>query len=212
MPDPDPQYISAKNGPSNDVIEKRTWDWFHASVSARFGPAHFREWSPPGREHWPDIIALRGHDRVGFEITSPLKPEDVVMRPANGPTNGTLPDPGSDDESRLTPTQERQKLLEQRVVGALKRKIKKYGAHHSGNPLALLITLAHPSTLRFSSTNTNVAHLASVVRGHFGKFLHQPIDAVYLVGPGEKAYLLWRRRGSRWKKLFPELDDIAQRT
>jgi hypothetical protein len=212
MPDPDPHSNSTKNGPSNDVVEKRTWDWFHATVAARFGPAHFRVWTPAERDHWPDVIALRGHEKVGFEITSPLKPEDVVTRPGNETGNGFRPASEEGEDERVVAGAYRQKLLEQRVVGALKRKIKKYGEHHSGIPLALLITLAHPSSLKFSSTHTDIAHLASVVRGHFGKFLHQPIDAVYLVGPGEKAFLLWRRRGPKWKKLFPELDDITART
>lgn len=200
---PDPH---KNNGPTNDVIEQRTWDWFHATVSARYGPAHFRVISGRTNDHWPDVIALRGHEEVGFEITSPLKPEDVVRRPVPVSSNGSHhgAEGGDDDEEGIS----RQKLLEQRVVGALKRKIKKYGAQDTGLPLALLITLAHPSTLRFSSTKNDVAHLASVVRGHFGKFLHQPIDAVYLVGPGEKSYLLWRRRGPKWKKLFPELDEV----
>ncbi len=187
--------------PSNELIERRTWDWFHAAVSSRFGPAHFKVFMPTEKDHWPDVVAVRGHDRVGFEITSPLKPEDVVKRTRKEPDDEI-------DEEGIS----RQKLLEQRVVGALKRKIKKYATAHTGMPLALLITLAHPSTLRFSSTNTDIAHLASVVRGHFGKFLHQPIDAVYLVGPGERAFLLWRRRGPKWKKIFPELDEIAART
>lgn len=195
------------NGPTNDVIEQRTWDWFHATVAARFGPAHYQVAAHRPNDHWPDVIALRGHEEVGFEITSPLKPEDVVRRPTPAAHNGTSDGTEADEEGIS-----RQKLLEQRVVGALKRKIKKYGAQSTQLPLALLITLAHPSTLKFSSTKSDVAHLASVVRGHFGKFLHQPIDAVYLVGPGEKAYLLWRRRGPKWKKLFPELDEVTART
>ncbi len=191
----------SSGSPSNELIEQRTWDWFHAAVALRFGPAHFRIATLPPYDHWPDVIAMRGHDRVGFEITSPLKPEDVVKRPRR--------DTQEDIEIE---GMSRQRMLEQRVVGALKRKIKKYGSTNTGMPLALLITLAHPSTLKFSSTKSDIAHLASVVRGHFGKFLHQPIDAVYLVGPGEKAFLLWRRRGPKWKKIFPDLDDIAQRT
>lgn len=209
MPDPH----SKGNSASNDVIEERTWDWFHGATSARFGPAYFLVKNTLVNDPWPDVIAMRGHEQVGFEITSPLRPEDVVERSGHSTDNGFKPvtNREEDEDERVVARVARQKMLEQRVVGALKRKIKKYGEHHSGMPLALLITLAHPSALKFSSTHTDIAHLASVVRGHFGKFLHQPIDAVYLVGPGERAFLLWRRRGPKWKKLFPELDDIAQR-
>jgi len=191
MPDPDPHPNGPSNGLSNDDIERRTWDWFSGAVEVRFGPAYYHLLAPDDGERWPDVIALRAHDRVGFEITSPLRPEDVVKK------HGT----NSDDEADVP----MQRQLEKRVIEALKRKIKKYGNRKMQLPLALLITLAHPSTMKFFS-HTDLEHLSQVVKSVLGHLLHQPIDAVYLVGPGERAHLLWRRRGAQWKKLFPELE------
>lgn len=195
MPDPDP-HIS--NGPSNDDVEKKTWDWFARAVSQEYGPAHYQVVYPPDGGLWPDVIVVRAHDRVGFEITSPLRPEDVVKK-TNHPSD-------DDDGASL------QARLERRVLEAVKRKIKKYGSKPSNFPLGLLVTLAHPSSLKFSSSETNLAHLSQVVKSRLGHLIHQPIDAVYLVGPGARAHLLWRRRGAKWKKLFPELDALAERT
>jgi hypothetical protein len=189
--DPDP-YIS--NGLSNDDVERRTWEWFAAAVGLRFGPAFYQQLDPPDGDLWPDVLTLRAHDRVGFEITSPLRPEDVVRKP-----NHT----GDDGELSV------QARLERRVLEAVRRKIKKYGNKPSDFPLGLLVTLAHPSSLKFSSSKTDVLHLSQVVKSRLGHLIHQPIDAVYLVGPGERAHLLWRRRGSKWKKLFPEVDEIS---
>ncbi len=195
MPDdPEPDCSNHHpNGPSNNDIEQRTWDWFASAVSQRFGPAYFQVTGPTNGELWPDVIAVRAHDRVGFEITSPLRPEDVVKKSSR---NGATP-----DDDTLPP----QTRLEKRVIEALRRKIKKYGNRKTGMPLALLITLAHPSAQKLSG-HMDLRRLSSTVRGHIGNFLHQPLDAVYLVGPGERAYLLWRRRGPQWKKIFPDLD------
>jgi len=187
--DPDPY---SANGPTNDAVEQRTWEWFHSAAAARFGPAYYQDLHPLGGDNWPDILAVRAHSRVGFEITSPLRPEDVV-RKGNNHTY--------EDDSDL-PAQAR---LEKRVVEAVRRKIKKYGQGKSEIPLALLITLAHPSSQRLFS-QIDLRRLTGVVRGHLSNFLHQPLDAVYLVGPGARAHLLWRRRGPKWKKLFPELN------
>lgn len=189
---------SNSNGPSNVIIEQRTWDWFHASVARRYGPVHYHILDGALSVHWPDVVAVRAHDRVGFEITSPLRPGDVVKKRST-----VSEDDSVEEDSRKI----KQRLFEQRVVDAVTRKIKKYGKTPAGEPLALLITLAHPSSLKFFSP-ANVPRLSKIVRGHLLNFVHQPIDAVYLVGPGERAYLLWRRRGSRWKKLFPELDTL----
>jgi hypothetical protein len=186
------------NSPSNDVIERRTWEWFIGAVSARYGPAHYRKIDPPDNHLWPDVYAVRGNERVGFEITSPLRPEDVVAK-----SNGN----GRDDTDEEPPS--RQKLLERRVIEAVRRKINKYGNKPSDFPLGLLVTLAHPSSLKFSSTETDLIHLSQVVKSVLGHLLHQPIDAVYLVGPGERSVLLWRRRGPKLKKLFPELDPMT---
>lgn len=191
--DPDPY---SANGPSNDDIERRTWDWFLAAVASRFGPAFYQEITPPNGDRWPDVVALRAHDRVSFEITSPLRPEDVVGKPSRH----RLP---IEDDGTL-PAQAR---LEKRVIEALKRKIKKYGQSSSQEPLALLLTMAHPSAQKLFS-KVNLTRLAGVVTGHLANFLRQPIDAVYLVGPGVRSHLLWRRRGAKWKKLFPELDGV----
>jgi hypothetical protein len=188
MSDPDPDI---SNGPSNDTVEERTWTWFFEAMSLRFGPAYYQLLSAATGDHWPDVIALRAHDRVGFEITSPLRPEDVVRKRSEA-----VEDDGE---------QPAQARLEKRVIEALRRKIKKYGNGPSAMPLALLITLAHPSSLKFTA-HLDRPRLAGVVRGHLTNFLHQPIDAVYLVGPGAQAHLLWRRRGAKWKKLFPELN------
>ena len=141
------------------------------------------------------MLTLRAHDRVGFEITSPLRPEDVVRKPNHA----------GGDEGELSV----QAKLERRVIEAVRRKIKKYGSKPTDFPLGLLVTLAHPSSLKFSSSKTDVLHLSQVVKSRLGHLIHQPIDAVYLVGPGERAHLLWRRRGSKWKKLFPEVDAIS---
>jgi hypothetical protein len=190
---------SNHNSLSNDVVERRTWDWFAGAVAARYGPAHYRLIHPPENDLWPDVYAIRGNERVGFEITSPLRPEDVVSKP-----NGN----GSEQPDEEPPP--RQKLLERRVIEAVRRKIKKYGNKPSDFPLGLLVTLAHPSSLKFSSTETDLKHLSQVVKSHLGHLLHQPIDAVYLVGPGSRAVLLWRRRGPKWSKLFPELDELTK--
>ena len=198
MPDPDPNNHANNNGPTNDVIERRTWEWFQAAVSRQFGPAHYHLLDGALSVHWPDVVAVRAHDRVGFEITSPLRPEDVVRKKVMEIV---------DDDPEEDPRALKQRLFEQRIVEAISRKIRKYGHHPLAEPLALLITLAHPSSLKFYSP-TNVPRLAKIVRGHLTNFVHQPIDAIYLVGPGEKAYLLWRRRGSKWKKLFPELNTL----
>jgi hypothetical protein len=195
--DPDPLRNTGTSGPTNDAVEQRTWEWFAGAVAVRLGPAFYQLLDhPDGGDRWPDVLALRAHDRVGFEITSPLRPEDVVQK-RNG--NGS-PDPV--DENPPT----RQKLLERRVVEAVRRKIKKYGNKPSDFPLGLLVTFAHPSSLKFSSTETDVMHLSQVVKSVLGHLLYQPIDAVYLVGPGQRAFRLWVRRGPKWKKLFPELD------
>ena len=186
------------NGLSNDMIEQRTWEWFHAAASRQFGPAHYHLLDGALSVHWPDVVAVRAHERVGFEITSPLRPEDVVAKKIIEPT---------DEDTEEDPRTQKQRYFEQRVVEAVSRKIKKYGHHPMREPLALLITLAHPSSLKFFSP-VNIPRLATIVRGHLLNFVHQPIDAIYLVGPGEKAYLLWRRRGSKWKKLFPDLDTL----
>ena len=195
--DPDPNK-SNSSGPSNVVIERRTWEWFHAAVSARYGPVHYHILDGALAVHWPDVVAVRAHDRVGFEITSPLRPEDVVRKR----------NVASEDDGETDSRTRRQRLFEQRVVEAINRKMKKYGKSPSGEPLALLVTLAHPSAMKFSATD--VVHLAQVVKSRLGHLLHHPLDAVYLVGPGERAYLLWRRRGAKWKKLFPELDEVAK--
>jgi hypothetical protein len=195
MSAPDPQI---SNGLSNDDIERKTWDWFVHAVAAEFGPAHYQVVYPPDGDLWPDVIAVRAHERVGFEITSPLRPEDVVKKSHH---NG-------DDDDGVS----RQARLERRVLEAVKRKIKKYGNKPSDFPLGLLVTLAHPSSLKFSSSETDVAHLSQVVKSRLGHLIHQPLDAVYLVGPGATAHLLWRRRGSKWKKLFPELNAVAERS
>lgn len=185
--------MSESNGLSNTDVEERTWEWFSEAVTARFGPAYYQLLGIPAHDHWPDRIALRAHSRVAFEITSPLRPEDVV------PKNNRHPELEA-AEIEL-PMQVR---LEQRVIEALRRKIRKYGSRNTGMPLALLITLAHPSAQPFFGA-ADLRRLSGVVRGHVTNFLHQPLDAVYLVGPGQRAVLLWRRRGSKWKKLFPEL-------
>jgi hypothetical protein len=189
MSDPDP-YIS--NGLTNDAIERRTWEWFAAAVELRFGSAFYQQLDPPTGDHWPDVLTLRAHDQVGFEITSPLRPEDVVKKPNH---NG-------DDDNGLS----LQARLERRVIEAVRRKIKKYGSKPTDFPLGLLITLAHPSSMKFFPSETDLLHLSQVVKSRLGHLIHQPIDAVYLVGPGSRAHLLWRRRGSKWKKLFPELE------
>jgi len=191
MFDPAPHTVK-NNGPSNDDVERRTWQWFTAAISAQFGPAHYQVVYPPEGDIWPDVTAVRAHVRVGFEITSPLRPEDVVKKPNHN---------GDNDDDR--PLQAR---LEGRVMEAVKRKIKKYGSKPSDFPLGLLVTLAHPSSLKFSSSETDLMHLSQVVKSRLGHLIHQPIDAVYLVGPGASAHLLWRRRGAKWKKLFPDLD------
>jgi hypothetical protein len=191
MSDPDPDI---RNGSANDAIERRTWEWFAAAVAIRFGPAFYHVLDNPDGDLWPDVLTLRAHDRVGFEITSPLRPEDVVKKPNH---NG-------DDDHGLT----MQMQLERRVLEAVKRKIKKYGNKPSDFPLGLLVTLAHPSSLKFSSSETDLIHLSQVIKSSLGHLIHQPIDAVYLVGPGAQAHLLWRRRGSKWKKLFPEFGPV----
>ena len=197
-PDSNPKSAFTNNGPTNDVIEHRTWEWFQAAVSRQFGPAHYHVMDGALSVHWPDVVAVRAHDRVGFEITSPLRPEDVVRKRST-----VSEDDDVEDDSRKA----KQRFFEQRVLEAITRKIKKYGKTPADEPLALLITLAHPSSQKFFSP-ANVPRLAKIVRGHLLNFLHQPIDAVYLVGPGERAYLLWRRRGAKWTKLFPELDTL----
>lgn len=184
--DPDIQ-----NGPTNDAIEKRTWQWFTDAMAVQFGPAHYQVVLPPEGDLWPDVIAVRAHDRVGFEITSPLRPEDVVRKPSHN---------GDEDDGKSLQTR-----LEKRVLEAVRRKIKKYGSKPTDFPLALLVTLAHPSSQKFSPATTDLVHLAQVVKSRLGHHIHQPIDAVYLVGPGPAAHLLWRRRGAKWKKLFPDL-------
>ncbi|RPH95278.1 hypothetical protein EHM69_04985 [candidate division KSB1 bacterium] len=200
MPDPEPDIRNGlSNGLSNDDIERRTWDWFAAAVGLLFGPAYYQRLTPPDGDHWPDVLVLRAHDRVGFEITSPLRPEDVVKKSNRN---------GDEDDGELTA----QAKLERRVIEAVRRKIKKYGSKPTDFPLGLLVTLAHPSSLKFSSSATDLLHLSQVVKSRLGHLIHQPIDAVYLVGPGERAYLLWRRRGAKWKKLFPELHAATQRT
>ncbi|MBU0507816.1 hypothetical protein KKH27_03120 [bacterium] len=192
MSDPDPYIIG--NGPTNDDVERRTWNWFAAAVATQFGPAHYQVVYPPEGDLWPDVTAVRAHERVGFEITSPLRPEDVVKKPNHN----------SEDDETATP----QARLERRVMEAVKRKIKKYGNKPSDFPLGLLVTLAHPSSQKFSQSEIDLTHLSQVVKSRLGHLIHQPIDAVYLVGPGARAHLLWRRRGSKWKKLFPELDTV----
>ena len=189
------------NGPTNDVIERRTWEWFHAAVSAKFGPAHYHVLDGALSVHWPDVAAVRAHERVGFEITSPLRPEDVVSK-----RTAVVEDDDAEEDSRKV----KQRLFERRVVEAINRKMKKYGKTATDEPLALLVTLAHPSAQKYFSA-TNVEHLAQVVKSRLGHLIHQPIDAVYLVGPGERAYLLWRRRGAKWKKLFPDIDALEPR-
>lgn len=191
MPDPDPDI---QNGSTNDAIERRTWEWFASAVELRFGPAFYHVLDKTNGDLWPDVLALRAHDRMGFEITSPLRPEDVVKKPNHN---------GDDDNGLTTQT-----MLERRVLEAVKRKIKKYGNKPSDFPLGLLVTLAHPSSLKFSSTQTDLLHLAQVVKSRLGHLIHQPIDAVYLVGPGPRAHLLWRRRGAKWKKLFPDFESV----
>jgi hypothetical protein len=190
MSDPD-SHLSPANGLSNDDIERRTWEWFTGAVGVFFGPAYYQPLNHDAGDLWPDVMALRAHDRVGFEITSPLRPGDVVKK------NNSTPEEESDIPL--------QRQIEKRVIEALKRKIKKYGNRKMGLPLALLITLAHPSAMKFYS-HTDLEHLSQVVKSVLGHLLHQPIDAVYLVGPGERAHLLWRRRGAQWKKLFPDLE------
>ncbi|HEY3295262.1 MAG TPA: hypothetical protein VGL38_07475 [bacterium] len=192
MSDPDPYPSPNNGGLSNNDIERRTWEWFSSAVEVIFGPAYYHVLNHDVGDLWPDVIALRAHDRVGFEITSPLRPEDVVKKHSSS---------AADDEAEMPV----QRQLEKRVIEALKRKIKKYGNRKMQLPLALLITLAHPSTMKFFS-HTDLEHLSQVVKSVLGHLLHQPIDAVYLVGPGERAHLLWRRRGAQWKKLFPELE------
>jgi hypothetical protein len=193
MSDPDP-YIS--NGLSNDAVERRTWEWFAAAVGLRFGPAFYQLLDLSDGDLWPDVLTLRAHDRVGFEITSPLRPEDVVKKPNHTGTD--------DGELSL------QARLERRVLEAVRRKIKKYGSKPTDFPLGLLVTLAHPSSMKFSSSKIDLLHLAQVVKSRLGHFIHQPIDAVYLVGPGARAHLLWRRRGPKWKKLFPDLEPVTE--
>ncbi len=195
--DPDPNN-SNSNGPTNDVIEQRTWEWFSGAVSARFGPAYYQILDGALSVHWPDVMAVRAHDRVGFEITSPLRPEDVVRK------RNVLPE---EDDAEVDVRKRKQRLFERRVVEAINRKMKKYGRTATDEPLALLVTLAHPSAQKFFSA-ANVEHLSQVVKSRLGHLLHQPIDAVYLVGPGVRAYLLWRRRGAKWSKLFPDLDEL----
>jgi hypothetical protein len=192
MPDDPDSHNHHPNGPSNNDIEQRTWDWFASTVGQRFGSAYYQVTGPSNGELWPDVIAVRAHNRVGFEIPSPLRPEDVVKKTSR---IGAAP-----DDAELPP----HTRLEQRVIEALRRKIKKYGDRQTGMPLALLITLAHPSAQKLSG-QMDLRRLAGTVRGHISNFLHQPLDAVYLVGPGEHAYLLWRRRGPQWKKIFPDL-------
>lgn len=192
--DQDPDSSNRTNGPSTNDIEQRTWDWFTGAVALRFGPAYYQLLGPTNGDRWPDVVALRAHDRVAFEITSPLRPEDVVHKLRR---NGVGVE--SDDHQ---PAQAR---LERRVVEALKRKIRRYQSRAQGMPLCLLITLAHPSALPLTA-QLNLKRLSGVVRGHLANFLDQPLDAVYLVGPGTRAHLLWRRRGPKWKKIFPDLD------
>ncbi|MBU1936331.1 hypothetical protein KKG05_02950, partial [bacterium] len=99
-------------------------------------------------------------------------------------------------------------LLHQRVLEATMRKIERYGARSISEPTALLITLAHPATLRLTRGNAFLPGIAEELQVSLAQELEQPFDAIYLVGPGENAQLLWRRSGAKWKRIFPELDAI----
>ena len=173
---------------SNADVEERTWQWFMGAVSRRFGPAYYASAHHPVSENWPDIIAKRAKATICFEITSPLRPDDV--------------------NSHKTDDEEQPFLLHQRILEATARKIERYGARAIAEPIALLITLAHPATLRLTRGNTSLPGIAEELQMSLAQELEQPFDAIYLVGPGENAQLLWRRSGSKWKRIFPELDAI----
>jgi len=176
--------------PSNAVIEDRTWQWFMGAVSRHVGPAFYDGAHHPAHSDWPDIIAHRSRRTVCFEITSPLLPHDVNGGKKN---NGELV-----EESPFN--------LRQRVLEATIRKIHRYGMRHFSQPMALLITLAHPITQRLARGDATVAGIDEELQAALAQELHQPFDAIYLIGPGPRAWLLWRRAGPKWKRVFPELD------
>lgn len=165
------------------------------AVSRRFGPAYYDGAHHPAHSDWPDIVARRARRTVCFEITSPLQPHDVVTEKKN------------DGE----PVEENPFSLHRRILEATGRKIHRYGTRHFSQPMALLITLAHPMALHLSRGNATLAGIGEELQEAVAQQLHQPFDAIYLIGPGEYAQLLWRRRGSRWKQVFPDLDGTPHR-
>jgi hypothetical protein len=180
--------------PPNSVIEDRTWQWFMGAVSRRFGPAFYDRAHHPAHSDWPDIVARRARRAVGFEITSPLQPHDVVVERKN------------DSE----PTEESPFSLQRRILQATKRKMQRYGMRHSSQPMALLITLAHPIARRLAEGDAPLAGIDEELQDALAQRLHQPFDAIYLIGPGAYARLLWRRHGSKWKRVFPDLDGAGR--
>ncbi|MFH1010175.1 MAG: hypothetical protein V1784_02935 [bacterium] len=181
--------------PSNAVIEDRTWQWFMGAVSRYLGPAFYDGARHPAHSDWPDIIAHRSRRTVCFEITSPLLPHDVNS--------------GGKDNHELV--KENPFTLRQRILDATIRKIHRYGVRHFSQPMALLITLAHPITQRLSRGDATVAGIGEELQATLAEELHQPFDAIYLIGPGPHAWLLWRRTGPKWKRVFPELDTATQK-
>jgi hypothetical protein len=180
--------------PSNALIEDRTWQWFMGAVARHLGPAYYDEAHHPAHSDWPDIVAQRSRRTICFEITSPLSPHDVNS--------------GKKNDSELI--EETPFTLRQRVMEATARKIHRYGMRHFSQPMALLITLAHPITQRLSKGDPTAAGIDEELKTALSQELHQPFDAIYLVGPGPRARLLWRRSGAQWKRVFPELDESAK--
>jgi hypothetical protein len=176
--------------PSNAVIEDRTWQWFMGAISRHVGPAFYDGAHHPAHSDWPDIIAHRSRRTVCFEITSPLLPQDV----------------NSGWKGNGEPAEEHPFTLRRRILEATVRKIHRYGVRHFAQPMALLITLAHPTTQRLSRGDATVAGFGEELQATLTEELHQPFDAIYLIGPGPHAWLLWRRTGPKWKRVFPELD------
>jgi hypothetical protein len=185
---------SSATKPSNAVIEDRTWQWFMGAVSRHWGPAFYDNAHHPTHSDWPDIIAYRSRRTVCFEITSPLLPQDVNT---GWKGNGEM----VEDEPFT---------LRRRILEATVRKIHRYNSRHFAQPMALLITLAHPTTQRLSRGDATAADIGEELQTTLAEELHQPFDAIYLIGPGPHAWLLWRRTGPKWKRVFPELDASAK--
>ena len=184
---------SSTSKSSNAAVEDRTWQWFMGAVSRRFGPAFYDSAHHPAHSDWPDIVAHRARRTVCFEITSPLQPHDVTNNRRNN------------DEL----VEENPFSLHRRILEATTRKIHRYGVRHFSQPMALLITLAHPTALRLSQGDATLEGIGEELQDTFAEELHQPFDAIYLIGPGPNARLLWRRHGPKWKRVFPDLDGAS---